>query len=495
LAAAQRRQVTWIALAMNDDDRAFARSNTGGPTPKLAAYPNISLRLVDAPEDAYHRYYNGVSNQLLWFTQHYLLRPGVSPVTSRMQSDWDAGYLTVNEAVARAVLEELSRTDEAAFVLFQDYHLYLAPGIVREQAPWARLAHFVHIPWPDSRYWELLPETMTQAIFASLAANDLIGFQTERDARNFVDGALRFLPDASQASAQAGEAGALLVDGRRVSVHAYPIAISPSDIFAQARQEPDVETTTLLARARPTPDHKVILRVDRLDPTKNIVTGFRAYERLLRQHKELRERVTFLALLVPSRQDVPAYRAAMRQTLQIIKRINQRFGTPTWQPIIAIFEDDRRRALACMREFDVLLVNPVIDGMNMVVKEGALVNERAGAIVLSRTAGAYEQLGQYTFGVSPGDVAATANALYEALRAPKKQRRANLAGMTLQLLQESSADWLNRQIRDLAHGRQTPLFWQVAQESLSIEHSKPVADAIDAGNTRDAPEESVSLAP
>ena len=175
LAATQGRPVTWIALAMNEADREFARANASRIAPTLDAFPNISLRLVDTPEEVYRRYYDGISNQVLWFTQHYLLQPGVSPVSARALTDWDEGYRAVNEAVARATLRELELTGDQTPVMFQDYHLYLAPGIVREHLPWARLAHFVHIPWPEPRYWELLPESVTQAIFSGLAANDIAG--------------------------------------------------------------------------------------------------------------------------------------------------------------------------------------------------------------------------------------------------------------------------------------------------------------------------------
>lgn len=469
LAATKGRPVTWIALAMNEADREFARASASRTAPTLEAFPNITLRLVDTPEAIYRRFYDGISNKILWFTQHYLLQPGVSPVTARALSDWDEGYLAVNEAVARATLRELELTGERTPVLFQDYHLYLAPGIVREQAPWARLAHFIHIPWPEPRYWELLPETMTQAIFSGLAANDVVGFQTERDARNFVDGAQRFLPDAETTARYVGETGALLVEDRRVSARVYPIAATPSEVFAQANTHTDHETSATLAKARPAPDHKIILRVDRVEPSKNIITGFRAFERMLVEHKRLRERVTFVALLVPSREGLPEYRAVMRETRAAIARINKRYGTSSWQPVIAVFGNDRARALAMMREYDVLLVNPLIDGMNLVVKEAALVNERKGVVVLSRTAGAYEQLGQYAMGVPPADTQAIANALYDALTMSRRERQTRATGLINTLMSESAAMWLQAQLRDLAA--------QTARPRVALETGAPSVEA------------------
>ncbi|MGH2503434.1 MAG: trehalose-6-phosphate synthase, partial [Ktedonobacterales bacterium] len=297
LSATENRPVSWVAVAMTDAERAIARGEERGAGATLRERPNIALRLVETTADAYRRYYNGVSNKALWFIQHYLLQPTTRPLSSRLMKNWDEGYRVVNEAVANAVIDELERVGDDTPVLFQDYHLYLAPGIVRDRLPWARLAHFVHIPWPDARYWEHAPEAMTQAIFAGLAANDVVGFQTERDARNFLDGAQRFLAESASAKAAPGEVGALLVDDRRVSVHVYPIAVSPDEVLAQATGRMSRETERLLALARPTSSHQMIVRVDRVEPTKNIVAGFLAYERMLQRHKRLRERVTFVALL------------------------------------------------------------------------------------------------------------------------------------------------------------------------------------------------------
>jgi trehalose 6-phosphate synthase len=449
LSATRQRPVTWVAVAMSDADRAIARAHEGGEGHVVRDFPNISLRLVDTDEDVYRRYYDGVSNKVLWFIQHYLLQPTRRPLPARTSKDWEEGYRVVNEAVAQTVIDELDAAGDATPVMFHDYHLYLAPQIVREQRPWARLTHFVHIPWPEARYWELAPEVIAQGVFAGLAANDIIGFQTARDARNFLDGAQRFLPDVASASAAPGEVGALLVEGRRVSARVYPIAVAPDEVYEQANAEPDAETAQLLAQARPTPDHKLILRVDRVEPTKNIVAGFRAYERLLQRNKRLRGRVTFLALLVPSREGLAEYRAVMRKTQQAIERINQRYGTDTWQPIIAVFGNDRARALACMRQYDVLLVNPLLDGMNLVVKEGALVNERAGVTILSRTAGAFEQLGDFALGAPPTDIVALSEKLLEALNMSLRERRERSSAMQRLLLKESATSWLHAQLRDL----------------------------------------------
>ncbi len=453
LSALHGAPVTWIALAMSDADRAVAREHQYGAIPapgNLKNLHDVTLRLVDTPERAYTRYYEGVSNRVLWFTQHYLLKlTSANLFSARTTADWEQGYRVVNEAVAEAVIAELEERGDETPVLFQDYHLYLAPAMVRQRRPHAQLAHFTHIPWPEARYWELLPDLMTQAIFRGLAANDVIGFQTQRDAQNFLAGATRFLPGARVYPDARGAAGVLLWQGRPVLVQAYPIAVTPSEIKASVASHNTREAAQILRDARGDTDRKLIVRVDRIEPTKNIARGFEAYERMLKQHPDLHGRVSFLALLVPSRQGMAEYRATERQVRKVIDRINTKFGRADWQPVIAYYGNDRARALACMRDYDVLMVNPLIDGMNLVVKEGALANRRDGVIVLSRTAGAYEQLHGQALGVAPTDTQAMADALYQALTMPAAERADRAQGMLDILREEDATTWLKHQVNDV----------------------------------------------
>ena len=450
VSAVGQRPTTWIALAMNDADRAVARARGKATIPNAPELANIALRLVDVPAATYERYYEGISNRILWFAQHYLLRPtGSARFSDRTRRDWDTGYRVVNEAIAEAVIEELQANGAATPVLFQDYHLYLAPALVRAACPEAMLEHFVHIPWPESRYWEMLPDDMVREIFTGLAANDVVGFQTERDARNFLEGAERFLEDVVIRRESEGS-GILLWQGRRVLVRAYPIAVTPREVQASADSPEALEAIReMREELRLSDETQLIVRVDRVEPTKNIVRGFQAYEYLLRHHEELHGKVTFLALLVPSRQGMAEYRRYEKRVRAIIDRINTRYGQPDWQPVVAIFGNDRARALACMRRYDVLLVNPVIDGMNLVVKEGALVNRRPGVILLSRTAGAYEQLRDHVIGVPPMDVQATAEAMVEAITTPREQRAVNADALKALLNDENATLWLDAQIGDL----------------------------------------------
>jgi trehalose 6-phosphate synthase len=434
---------------MTDADRILARVRGKAAIQGSDDLENIALRLVDVPQAAYSRYYDGISNRILWFAQHYLLQPTAPrQFSERTHKDWEQGYSAVNEAVAEAVLAEMEAQGTATTVLFQDYHLYLAPERVRAARPDAQLAHFIHIPWPESRYWELVPDEMVRAIFRGLASNDLIGFQTHRDVRNFIEGAPRFLQGATPVLDERGDMVALDWQGRRILVQAYPIAVTPTEVLASAEQDDAAAGADYLCKELDD-DMKLIVRVDRVEPTKNIVRGFQAYERLLRTHADLRGKVTFLALLVPSRQGMREYQTYERQIRRQVERINARFGRPGWQPIVAIFGNHRARALACMRRFDVLLVNPLIDGMNLVVKEGALVNERNGVVLLSRTAGAFEQLGEHALGIPPLDVWATAEALHQALTMGDEERHIRASAMKRILHDEDAHQWLMSQLDDL----------------------------------------------
>jgi trehalose 6-phosphate synthase len=411
-----------------------------------AGMTQLTSRLVSVPAEMYQRYYDGFSNRVLWFAHHGMLRSDT--VTSESHLDWAYGYYPVNEAVAKAVVEELHISGDMTPVMFQDYHLYLAPKMVRELQPDACLLHFIHVPWPSLKDWSPVPTDYVYAIYRGLVANDVIGFQTQRDADRFLDGAVRFLPGATILR----KPDEIFWRGRRTQVRVYPIAITPGAVYECARSaEAQGQAGRILGELGVSRRRKLILRVDRLEPTKNIVRGFQAYERLLEDHPDLKEKVTFLALLVPSREGLEEYQEYAEQVRGVIARVNQRFGTKGWRPVEAIFGNDHSRALACMEYYDVLLVNPLADGMNLVVKEGGLLNRRDGAIVLSVTTGAYEQLHDGVLGIDPQDVDATAAALYRALTMHAGVRAELASHVRGVLLQEDAGRWLSRQYDDLFH--------------------------------------------
>lgn len=453
LGAMQHRHAVWIALAMTQADRQGLMADQHFRELLPSSLANITHRLLSIPEQAYQQYYYNISNHILWFAQHALLDPTLTTTfTSQTRTDWDEGYLIANKAIAHAVIEELNQQGPETPVIFQDYQLYLAPGMVRAQYPRARLGHVIYIPWPDARYLAMLPDYMTQAIYQSMATNDMLGFQTWNDARNFLVGALRFLKNAQAhwEITRTNEVGALFWQGHQTYIHLCPATLSTPYVYSSMQTpEAEEEVSALQALLKRKSCEQLIVRVDRVEPTKNIIRGFQAYEHLLQRHPDLQGHVTFLALLVPSRDNLERYRSYEHEVRETITRINNRYGKTDWQPIIAFFGNNRARALAGLQEYDVLLVNPVIDGMNLVVKEGALLNKRAGVIILSNTVGAHDTIGEHVLSIAPLDIEATTNALFQALAMSPEERACRTEKVLTLLAQEDAMRSFSMQIETL----------------------------------------------
>src|SRR5436190_1537758 len=430
--------VTWIASAISDEDRNVARETIDETARDGSTF---RLRLVAHDESAYDWFYNVVSNPMLWFLQHYLWEPAYTPAVDHgFKHAWEHGYVRVNEGFAAAVLEELEAEPDAA-VLFHDYHLYLAPRLVREEAPDATLSHFVHIPWPQPDYWRILPAEMRLAIHDGLLANDVVGFHSSR-------WRLAFLRCAVDIAGAAGNFTDWTADyrGRRARVTASPISIDPEE-FDELAESPEVlEAEHELVERRP---ERLVVRVDRTDPSKNVVRGFRSFELYLEAHPEMHERVTLLALLDPSRQDIPEYSEYLGAIQREARRVNDRFQQEGSAPIELVIEDNFTAALAAYKQFDALFVNAIFDGLNLVAKEAPLVNERDGAVVLSENTGAHEELGDWVVSVNPFDVAAQADALHEALTMDRGERRRRLDAIRAHVREHGVAEWIEAQLADL----------------------------------------------
>jgi trehalose 6-phosphate synthase len=434
--------VTWIASAMTDEDRAVAIDAGGGAIDEQSRDGSpFRLRLVAHDETAYDWFYNVVSNPMLWFLQHYLWRLAYDPsVDIALQHAWDGGYARVNESFADAVLEELEAEPEAA-VFFHDYHVYLAPRLVRERAPDALLAHFVHIPWPQTDYWHVLPDRIRRAIHSGMLANDVVGFHTRQWALNF----MRATSDLAEADADFAE-GVVVCDDRQTLVTVHPISVDAAEFDELATSAPVVEQERELVARRP---EKLVVRVDRTDPSKNIVRGFRAFELYLDAHPEMHRRVVMLALLDPSRQDIPEYAEYLGAIQREARRVNDRFQQDSWIPIELTIQDNFIGSVAAYKQFDALFVNAIYDGMNLVAKEGPLVNEQDGVLILSENAGAHAELGEWALTVNPFDVAGQAEAIHTALTMGEAERRARLEGIRAHVREHTVAEWIEHQLADL----------------------------------------------
>ncbi|MBV9194613.1 MAG: trehalose-6-phosphate synthase, partial [Solirubrobacterales bacterium] len=353
---------------------------------------------------------------------------------------FEFGYNAVNEDLARAVLDELEDVENPV-VMVHDYHLYTLPALIRHARPDAFLHHFVHIPWSQPDSWRVLPSMMRREIYSGILANDIIGFHTRSYRRNFLQ-CCRDLMDLDVDM----ERGVVHFEDREVWVRAYPLPIDASAIQAVARRERVRRfEEELLGRRR---DH-LILRVDRADLSKNVLRGFSAFDVFLEQHPEFRERVTFIAQLMPSRTDVPEYAEYLERIEAVVAVVNHRHGSPDWMPIQLKLRDDLEEAVAAYKHYDVLMVNAMFDGMNLVAKEGPMVNERGGASILSENTGAHEELGEYALSVNPFDIQELADSIHAALTMDDEERHRRHEGLKSIITARNPGDWVDDQLADI----------------------------------------------
>jgi trehalose 6-phosphate synthase len=439
---ASHRDAIWIASAMTDEDLAKSEEHDGRPFEVRApGGGEYQVRLVASDPDAYDRFYNVFANPMLWFIQHYLWDLSNAPDIRREEIEaFEFGYNVVNEDLARAVVEEIESETEPV-VMVHDYHLYTLPELVRRARPDAFLHHFIHIPWTQPDALRVLPTRIRHEIYSGLLANDIIGFHTRSYRRNF----LQCCRDLMDLDVDFGR-GVVHWREREVWVRAYPL---PIDWKATRRnaESPRVEDfeKELLSRRR----DFLILRVDRADLSKNVLRGFSAFDLFLEQHPEFNERVTFVAQLMPSRTDVPEYAEYLERIEALVAVVNHRHGTPDWMPIQLKLRDDLEEALAAYRHYDVLLVNAMFDGMNLVAKEGPIINRREGVSILSENTGAHEELAEYALSVNPFDIQELADSIHAALTMEQAERARRARGLAEIVTSRDPGDWIDEQLADV----------------------------------------------
>jgi trehalose 6-phosphate synthase len=435
------RDALWVASAMSEADAEASREHGGGAFECDVEGTSYRVRLVESDPDAYDAFYNVIANPMLWFIQHYLWDLSNAPDIRQNEVDaYEQGYVTVNRDLANAVVEEI-KDEQEAVVMLHDYHLYTAPRDIRRARPDVFLHHFIHIPWTQPDYWRVLPRDIREDLFEGVLSNDIVAFHTHHYKRNFLL-CCRELFDLDVDE----EAGIVKIDDREVWVRAYPLPIS-AETFAKNAQRPRVHEfeREILRRRR---DH-MILRVDRADLSKNVLRGFTAFDLFLEQHPEFLEQVTFIAHMVPSRQDVPEYAEYLERIEALVAVVNHRHGTTDWMPIDLKLRENLEEAIAAYKHYDLLIVNAMFDGMNLVAKEGPLVNERHGVSLLSENTGAHEELGEFSLSVNPFDVQEQADAIYRALTMSAEERSWRAEGLKKIVTARNPGDWVDDQLRDI----------------------------------------------
>src|SRR4051812_38648674 len=439
---ASHRDAVWIASALTDGDVEKAREEGDKPfAVRSPAGGEYQVRLVASEPEAYDRFYNIFANPMLWFIQHYLWDLSNAPDVRRNEIEaFEYGYNVVNEDLAHAVIEEIEGQDEPV-VMVHDYHLYTLPGLVRRARSDVFLHHFVHIPWTQPDAWRVLPNRIREEIYAGILANDIIGFHTQAYRRNFLQ-CCRDLMDLEVDFEQ----GVVHFEDREVWVRSYPLPIDQDAIELTAESDGVREHEEELLRRR---REHLVLRVDRADLSKNVLRGFSAFDLFLEQHPDFREHVTFIAQLMPSRQDVPEYAEYLERIEALVAVVNHRHGTPDWMPINLKLRDDLEEAVAAYKHYDVLLVNAMFDGMNLVAKEGPMVNKHDGVSILSENTGAHEELGEHALTVNPFDIQELADSIHAALTMSAEERARRMSGLKEIVTARDPGDWIDEQLADI----------------------------------------------
>jgi trehalose 6-phosphate synthase len=440
--ALQRSGGLWIASAMTEEDRERAGEGRVDLPDDGARY---SLRYLAFDPETYDAYYNGISNRVLWFVHHYLWDVArVPPFTGQVRHQWEA-YRQVNEEYAGALADEGKLMAEPAYMV-QDYHLSLTSELLRRRVPDAGIVHFSHIPFAGPVYLRILPTFMRNELLAGMLGADVVGFHSLRWADNFLL-ACRELKGARVDTRR----HIVRWQDRAVHVGTYPISIDLEGLRSQAASAEADAARRWIEDWRG--DAKLIVRVDRTELSKNVLRGFAAYQELLLERPELAGRVKFLALLMPSREDIPEYREYMEDCERAVADINETFGRADWQPVEMLVNDDLPMSIAAFQLYDVLLVNPVIDGLNLVAKEGPSLNERDGVLILSENAGAFAELGRQALGVNPFDITETAEALSAALDMEPRERARRARGLRTAIARNRLDGWVPSQLEDLDRTR------------------------------------------
>jgi len=444
---AQNIDITWIASALDSLEKEWGH---GKMALDEGGHP-INLHLVPLDEEVYDGYYNVISNPLLWFLQHSMWDFISGPtITRETWHAWEQGYVEANRQFAQVVAQRVKASPGRVVVMVQDYHLYLLPRMLQKilhrtrRSDHLTLTHFVHIPWPGSEELRILPSDMRKAILDGLTAVDLLGFQTQEDGVNFLQSVQAHLPGAY-----------VNYKHRRVwyrnhatLVRDFPISIDVPAIKTMCdtteTQEHRLQFENIVN------DQKLILRVDRTDPSKNIVRGFQAFGDMLELHPEHIGKVIFIAILVPSRLGVDEYHSYHDDIMAAAGWVNSRYGTGEWEPIRVMLGENYARAVAALQIYDVLLVNSIADGMNLVAKEGPVVNQKDGVLVLSERTGASQQLESGALVISPCDIYATAQALHQALTMSADERKTRATRLRWLVEKNDINAWFCDQIREIS---------------------------------------------
>lgn len=432
----------WVSSAIGECDH-YMNNKYNFKVPIPLEDPEYYVQFIKTEENIYNNFNGKFANPLLWFIHHSMWNPPYSPCADdELHQAWDS-YQHVNSMFADAIGEDIYKSDKTPIVMLQDYHLYLTPQLIRKQHPEVLMSQFVHIPFPPPEIFQQLPNHMQIEILESMLTNNVLGFHIPRYMNNFLQTIKQILPHVSVDDTL----GDILYNGHTCHVRTYPISVDIETLQIHA-QDPNViakeaEVEKMIG------DCKLIYRTDRADLSKNIIRGFQAYDMFLEKYPEWREKVKFVATLMPSRQDIKIYREYTDKIRDIVKEINEKYATPDWQPIKYICKGDYDLVVALLKRYDVLMVNPILDGMNIVAKEGSVINENNGVLILSTGAGCYEELKDGAVCINPYDLRQTAESIDIALLMDASSKAELLHEARDAIERNDLNKWVSDQLNDI----------------------------------------------
>jgi trehalose 6-phosphate synthase len=403
----------WVAAARTEADRLHA---SGGAV--TTGQDSLKLRMVAVTAEIGRAASEVIANGTLWFLHHGLFDHARRPRFDRVWHEAWEGYCQFNEAFADTIAEEAA---SGATVVVNDYHLALVGRYLAKRRPDLATAFFSHTSFCPPEDLVMMPDGPRLDLMESMSRFGACGFHTAR----WRDAFVRCASDAG-VEAPATFVAPLGADPARLD----EVAASEACRSRLERLEEELDGRTLL------------LRSDRVELSKNLIRGFLAFDELLEDSPQWRGRLVFLARVYSSRESLPEYLAYRTEVEHVVARVNERWGARGYTPVVLDLEDDFAATVAALRRYDMLLVNPIRDGLNLVAMEGPAVNERDGVLVLSREAGAYDDLADVAVGINPFDVTGTAAAMASGLSMSDAERRVRAAELRRRARSRIPAHWL-----------------------------------------------------
>jgi trehalose 6-phosphate synthase len=432
----------WIASAMTPGDVEVANRFPDNTVPIPEGDPKFWVPFVVVDQRRYECYYSVISNPLLWFVQHYMWNSPYTPtIDDKIHQSWEQGYKYVNKKFAEKVLKESEKSEKEPLIMLQDYHLYLCPTYIRKKLKDTFLSQFIHIPWPQSEYFSIIPEYMRKEIIEGLLSNNLLGFHLPRYVTNFIQSCEEYADMVDY------DNGIIWQNGMATHVKSYPISVDYEGIKKMAHSPGVLEKEKLVKEIKG--DYFLFYRTDRIDLSKNIIRGFEAYELFLHKYPQYHGKVKFLTTGKPTRQQIREYHNYYYDVIEIIEDINVKYATDDWKPIEWIFKADYNLVVAAFKNYDCLIVNPIADGMNIVPKESSAVNECQGSVILSEKAGCFEELKEHVLAVNPYDITQTAEAYHQAIEMSENERHQRLDNLKDIVARRTIYHWINEQFEDI----------------------------------------------